>query len=146
MKTLADALGNLIENCETRIDRAFLAVVLEFLIDPVGNRVGNPRELSIVSGVGLVVGLDGAGCPTPKGELRSLLEKELIQQKLEDIPKLLGSDNCAMVFVSAAILPGAHKNDSLDVEVTLPPGNQSKATSLRGGYLLGCSLRNYSSP
>jgi hypothetical protein len=98
---------------------------------------------TVVSGIGLVVGLDGTGCPTPKGSYRTLLEKELQQQKVEHIPEMLNSENCALVLVSAVIPPGAHKNDPLDVEVALPPGTQSKATSLRGGYLLGCFLRNF---
>jgi hypothetical protein len=98
---------------------------------------------TLVSGIGLVVGLDGTGCPTSKGTYRTLLEKELQQQKVEHIPELLNSDNCALVLVSALIPAGAHKHDPLDVDVMLPPGNQSKATSLRGGYLLGCFLKNF---
>jgi hypothetical protein len=98
---------------------------------------------TIVSGIGLVAGLDGTGCPTPKSGYRTLLEKELQQQKVENARELMKSDNCALVMVSAVIPAGAHKNDPLDVEVALPPGNQSKATSLRGGYLLGCYLKNF---
>jgi hypothetical protein len=46
-----------------------------------------------------------------------------------------------MVQVTALIPPGAHQNDYIDVDVTLPPG--SRTTSLRGGRLITCDLFNY---
>lgn len=95
-----------------------------------------------VSGVGLVTGLSGTG-GTPPGTWRTMLEMELRKQKVENTKQLLDSPNNALVLVSAMIPAGAHKNDTLDLEVTLPPG--SKATSLRGGQLQPCALRNYES-
>jgi hypothetical protein len=96
-----------------------------------------------VSGVGLVVGLDGTGGGTPAGMFRQLLEAELNKKRVDHIPERLASDNCALVLVSAMIPPGAHKDDPLDVEVSLPP--YSKVRSLRGGYLLDCDLYDYDS-
>jgi hypothetical protein len=102
----------------------------------VANATGAP-----VSGVGLVVGLEGTGGGTPPGSFRTMLETELGKRKVQHVKELLASENNAMVLVSAVIPAGAHRGDPLDVEVTLPPG--SKATSLRGGYLMECDLIDY---
>jgi hypothetical protein len=96
---------------------------------------------TVVSGVGLVVGLEGTGATAPPGAFRTMLERELHKQKIDNVKQLLSSDETAMVLVTALIPPGAHKDDHLDVEVTLPPGSHVK--SLRGGYLLYCGLFNY---
>jgi hypothetical protein len=96
-----------------------------------------------VSGVGLVTGLSGTGGVAPPGSYRSILENELKRQGVDNIAEVLNSPNCSLVLVSALIPPGAHKGDTLDVEVTLPP--QSKTSSLRGGYLRACTLFNYES-
>jgi hypothetical protein len=96
-----------------------------------------------VSGVGLVVGLDGTGGDAPPGSYRDMLVKQLQQQGAEHVKEVLASPNTAMVLVSAMIPPGAHKNDPLDVEVVVPPN--SKVSSLRGGYLKECHLYTYDS-
>ena len=93
-----------------------------------------------VSGVGLITGLEGTG-HTPNGPYRTMLEQQLRKQKVENVKGLLDSPNNALVRVTAFIPAGARKGDPLDIEVDLPPG--SKATSLRGGYLQDCVLRNY---
>src|SRR5262245_30702570 len=38
-----------------------------------------------VSGVGLIAGLAGTGCPAPAGELRTQIENELRRAKVKDI-------------------------------------------------------------
>jgi hypothetical protein len=96
-----------------------------------------------VSGVGLVVGLDGTGGDAPPGSYRDMLVHHLQQQGVEHIKEVLASPNNAMVLVSAMVPPGAHKNDPVDVEVVLPPN--CKASSLRGGYLKQCLLYTYDS-
>jgi hypothetical protein len=96
-----------------------------------------------VSGVGLVVGLEGTGGAATPGSYRDLLERELQKDGVEHIKEILASPVNSLVLVSAVIPPGAHKGDPLDVRVTLPP--QSKTTSLRGGYLKRCYLYNYDS-
>jgi hypothetical protein len=108
--------------------------------------VGDVTEVSnagptVVSGVGLVTGLEGTGGGTPPGSYRTMLENELKKKGLENIREILESENNALVLVSAQIPAAAHKGDPLDVDVTLPP--QSKAKSLRGGYLQECVLFNY---
>jgi hypothetical protein len=94
-----------------------------------------------VSGVGLVVGLDGTGGGTPPGSWRDLLEKQLRTHNIDNPKEVMASPNNALVLVSALIPPGVRKGDPLDVEIVLPP--QSKVTSLRGGYLKECTLFNY---
>lgn len=100
-------------------------------------------EPVVVGGVGLVVGLNGTGGGAPPGNYRSILEADLKKNGVENIKEVLNSTETALVLVSALIPAGAHENDPIDVEVTLPP--QSKATSLRGGYLKECVLYNYDS-
>jgi hypothetical protein len=96
---------------------------------------------TVVSGVGLVTGLDGTGGGAPPGMYKTLLETELRKRKVEHVRELLASDSTALVIVTALIMPGAHQGDAMDVQVTLPPSSNVK--SLRGGYLQECSLYNY---
>jgi len=99
-----------------------------------------PIGMEQISGVGLVTGLDGTG-HSPQGPARILLEKQLLKQKIERVKDALDSPNNALVMVSALVPPGHRKGEPLDVEVTLPPN--SRTTSLRGGYLHDCPLREY---
>ena len=101
--------------------------------------VGNAGPLQ-VSGVGLVTDLEGTG-GSPRGQWRSMLEKELRQRKIDNVNLLLDSPNNALVLVTGYIPAGCRKHDLIDLQVTLPDG--SPVTSLRGGYLQACVLRNY---
>jgi hypothetical protein len=96
-----------------------------------------------VSGVGLVVGLEGTGGSAPPGSFRTFLEHQLQAKGVEHVKEILASPETSMVLVSALIPAGCRKNDVIDVEITLPP--QSKTTSLRGGFLKECELFNYDS-
>lgn len=99
-------------------------------------------ERTDVIGVGLVVSLNGTGGGAPPASgYRDMLEKELRRRGAENPMAVLNSPNCAMVLVSATLPPGARKNDTTDVEITLP--EQSRCTSLRGGYLAACKLFNF---
>ncbi|HEY7327216.1 MAG TPA: flagellar basal body P-ring protein FlgI [Gemmataceae bacterium] len=102
----------------------------------VGNAVPIP-----VGGIGLVVGLEGTGGDCPPDSWRDVLENELRKEGVQDIRKVMTSPDHALVYVSGVIPPGASKNDPIDLEVILP--RNSKATSLRGGYLHKCHLFNY---
>jgi hypothetical protein len=94
-----------------------------------------------VSGVGLVTGLDGTGGEAPADGFRAMLEKDLQVAGVRNVKAVLRSPNNALVLVSGLIPPGARKGEQIDIDVTLPRG--SKATSLRGGKLMHCALRNY---
>jgi hypothetical protein len=94
-----------------------------------------------VSGVGLVILPDETGGGNPAGQYKQMLEEQLLKQGVKDVKQLLASPKHVMVLVSARIPYGIRRGDPLDIEVTLPP--TSKATSLRGGYLVECPLKNY---
>jgi hypothetical protein len=103
--------------------------------------VGNAGPLQ-VSGVGLVTDLEGTG-GSPRGQFRTMLEKDLRQRKVDNVAKLFDSPNNALVLVTGFIPAGARKHDPIDLQITLP--ENSSASSLRGGYLQLCTLRNYES-
>lgn len=96
-----------------------------------------------VSGIGLVIGLEGTGGGALPGPARQRLEDQLRKRtpRIEKVKELLASPETSLVFVQALIPAGAHKGDPLDVEVTVP--RESKTTSLRGGQLVECILYNY---
>jgi flagellar basal body P-ring protein FlgI len=96
-----------------------------------------------VSGVGLVVGLEGTGGGAPPGPYRQMMEEQLKRCKIDNPKAWLDSNDTALVFVSARILAGSRAGERADVEITLPPG--SKVKSLRGGYLLETPLSTYAS-
>ncbi|MCC6418453.1 MAG: flagellar basal body P-ring protein FlgI [Gemmataceae bacterium] len=104
--------------------------------------VANPAPLQL-SGVGLVTGLEGTGGGSPSGTFRSMLEADLLKKGVRNVRELLDAPDKALVLVTALVPPGARRGDPLDIQVSLPPG--SKVTSLRGGYLQDCALRNYDS-
>ncbi len=106
-----------------------------------------------VGGVGLVVGLDGTGGNPLPGGYTAMLEEQLQKRNPRElnallrqygartVKELLASPDTSVVIVSGLVPAGSHKNDPIDVEVTLPPG--SKTTSLRGGTLQACMLYSY---
>jgi hypothetical protein len=102
--------------------------------------VGNLGDMQ-VSGVGLVIGLDKTGGGSPPSLWRNMLEEDLRKKGVENVKRLLNSDETALVLVSAILPAGTRKGDRIDVQVILPP--QSGATSLRGGYLQETALMNF---
>jgi hypothetical protein len=104
--------------------------------------VGNVAPTQI-SGVGLVYGLMGTGGTAPSDDFRSMLIGQLQKQGVQNVNQCLANPDYAMVFVSARLPVGIRKGDKVECEVTLPPG--SRATSLKGGILLDCPLKNFDS-
>src|SRR5262249_16740545 len=101
--------------------------------------VGNAQPVRL-QGVGLVVDLDGtAGEPSPG--LRAVMADQLQRMRIPHIKELLDSPDNAVVIVNAELRPGANKGEKMDVIVSLP--EKTRATSLRGGYLMECVLYNY---
>jgi hypothetical protein len=113
-------------------------------IDAVGKKVSfaNADPLP-VSGIGLVVGLDGTGGGAPPGPLRTLLEGSLRQQGYERVKEILDSNTTSIVLISGQIAPGAKKGDLFDLDIWVP--RDCKTSSLRGGRLVDCLLYNYAS-
>jgi hypothetical protein len=116
-------------------------------VTEVGN--GGPMR---VDGVGLVTRLQGTGhCPI--GFYRNLMEQELLKHSgskggeinhLEprvQVRQVLDDPCNALVIVTGFIPAGARKGDRFDVHLRL--AEDSKATSLVGGYLELCTLRVY---
>ena len=116
-------------------------------VTEVGN--GGPMR---VDGVGLVTGLPGTGhCPI--GFYRNLMEQELLKHSgpkggeiahLEPqvrVRQVLDNPCNALVIVTGFIPAGARRGDRFDVNIRL--AEDSKASSLVGGFLELCSLRVY---
>lgn len=105
--------------------------------------VGNVNPVP-VSGVGLVVGLDGTGGGVPPGGYRAMLENHLLKEhKVTNAKELLDSPNTSVVLVSGVVPAGARKGEALDLEIVVP--RESRTTSLRGGQLLRCVLFEHAS-
>lgn len=111
-------------------------------VETVGTKTSAVNAEPIpVGGVGLVEDLDGTGGEPPPDENRARLEDNLRKRGEREVKKLLNSTESALVLVSGVIPPGTRKGDPIDIEVRVPRGNP--ATSLRGGVLRECVLRNY---
>jgi hypothetical protein len=98
----------------------------------------------MVSGVGLVYRLPpGSGSSAPPGSWRQMLEGSLKSQGFTHLKELLDDPNktTSLVLVSAIVPPGARKGEAIDVQIALPEG--STTTSLKGGVLLACELRDF---
>ncbi len=87
----------------------------------------------IVSGYGLVEGLNGSGGVTPPCEARSAIIERMKRAKIENPAEIIDSPDYAIVVVSAVVKPGVRRDEVVDAEVALPHG--SKVKSLRGGIL-----------
>jgi flagellar basal body P-ring protein FlgI len=104
----------------------------------------------LVSGFGLVVGLNGTGSADVPPTLRQRLINEMAAQGVgrESIPgplsrvspqRLLASEDTAVVMVEGIIPPGAFKGSSFDIVVSALP--QTQTSSLEGGRLYTTELR-----
>jgi len=95
----------------------------------------------VLEGVALVVGLDGTGEDPPASPLRAMLLEDMRRRRVEDPQTLLRSLDTAMVIVRAYLPPLIKKGETFDVEITLPDG--SKTTSLAGGFVMPCDLKEH---
>ncbi|MBC7834031.1 MAG: flagellar basal body P-ring protein FlgI [Phycisphaerales bacterium] len=102
-------------------------------------------QQQLVSGLGIVVGLNGTGGGELPAQVQATMERELGRQQFtkatEGItPKqFLRDPNVAVVIVEAAVAPGSPKGQNFDVRVRTLPG--SAVTSLEGGQLWTTELR-----
>jgi len=97
----------------------------------------------VISGYGLVTGLDGNGGATPPCEARTAILERLKQDKYENPVAIVDSPDHAVVIVTAIVRPGVRRDELVDVEVTLPQGSKTK--SLRGGVLEKTPLMTFAS-
>lgn len=94
-----------------------------------------------VKGFALVGGLEGTGSTECPPNIRSYLDKYIIQHlggARVNIEGLMKSRDSAVVIVEGAMPPGATKNQRFDVSVSAISGTQT--TSLKDGSLYGCDL------
>lgn len=109
-------------------------------------------EPQLVSGLGVVVGLNGTGGDPPPEPILSHMERELarggIGRGRESAGTSIGAispraflrdPSVAVVIVEAAIPPGAPQGQTFDVRVRTLPG--SAVSSLEGGVLWTTELR-----
>lgn len=96
----------------------------------------------LVSGYGLVVGLNGTGSGDVPGPVRSIMEREMLLMGVgkESGPlrgmtpnEILSDRNTAVVLITAALPPGAPRGTRFDIRVDALPGTAT--TSLEGGRL-----------
>jgi hypothetical protein len=92
-----------------------------------------------VEAIALVTGLAGTGSDPPPGPQRQLLVDEMQTRNVESPNQLLASPSTALVLVRAVLPPGVRKGDRIDLQVQVP--SRSETTSLRGGWLMQCRLR-----
>jgi hypothetical protein len=97
----------------------------------------------VVSGAGIVTGLDGTGGSTPPCDARTMVFERLKRAKEENPAGIIDSPDNAIVIVTGVVRPGARRDDLVDVVVTLPDG--SKVKSLRGGVLQPTPLSTFAS-
>lgn len=105
-------------------------------------------EPILITGYGVVVGLNGTGSGDAPPPIRAWLERQLALKGVgrgsgplgEVTPRaVLDDKNTSIVLVQARMSPGAPKDATFDVLVTALPG--SGTTSLEGGRLMTTDLR-----
>lgn len=111
----------------------------------------NGTEPQLVSGLGLVVNLNGTGGGEIRPDVMTTMERELARNgvgrgsnatgSLEGMSpqEFLRSPNVAVVVVEAKVAPGAPEGSVFDVAVRTLPG--STVTSIEGGTLWSTDLR-----
>ncbi len=92
-----------------------------------------------IEGVACINGLRHTGSAPLPSPLRNVLLGEMQSHSISHPETLLESDENALGVVRGYLPPGVQKGDRIDVEVVFPP--KSKATSMRGGYLLRCRMK-----
>ena len=144
--------GALIAGCEKPLKRPARAVMpetatLRDVPQSLRNTIGSyviargDRPL-LVSGYGIVVGLEGTGSADVPIALRTRLEREMglrgVGQESQGMgwispTEMLNDPNTAVVLVRAVIPPGSVEGQRFDAFVTIAPGTST--TSLEGGRL-----------
>jgi len=120
--------------------------ILRGAIDSLATLRGD--EYLLVSGYGIVVGLDGTGSGDAPPAVRAYMEREMTTRGVgretygmgwTTPSRMLDDRDTAVVVVQAALPPGMPKGATFDVLVSALPG--SATTSLEGGRLWATQLR-----
>ena len=94
-----------------------------------------------VKGYALVGGLNGTGSSECPPQIRTYLEKYILQHvsgTKVNIDELIRSPDTGVTSVDGIIPPAASKNDRFDVRISALNGTQT--TSIEGGWLYGADL------
>lgn len=94
-----------------------------------------------VQGVGFVHGLEGTGEDPPASPLRKQLLDDMRHRGIHDPNTLLHSADTCLVVVTAYVPPIVKKGETLDIEISLPDGSETR--SLAGGWLMPCFLSEH---
>ena len=114
--------------------------VPEYLTDTVGELARFAGRESIpVRGLGLVTGLDGTGTTVVPPGIRQQMLNAMMRHHVAGPETVLTSPDTAVVLVRGWVPPGVVKGEEFDLEVRAAPSTET--TSLEGGYLLACDLR-----
>ena len=92
-----------------------------------------------VEGVGVVNSLPGTGGPPDPSRFRDDLLDEMKRHEIANPNRFLETSDTALVRVRATIPPAARRGDPIDIRLIAP--KVSRATDLRGGWLLDTRLR-----
>jgi flagellar basal body P-ring protein FlgI len=103
--------------------------------------VASPYGLHYVTveGPALVTGLKDTGSDPPPSAARTALVADMQARSVVNIGKILASPTTSLVWVRAHLPPGVQKGDPLDIEVSVPSGNET--TDLSGGWVMQTRLR-----
>jgi flagellar basal body P-ring protein FlgI len=109
-------------------------------VELIGN-VASPFGLHYmtVEGPALVTGLKDTGSDPPPSAARNTLVADMQARGVVNINKILASPTTALVWVKASLPPGLQKGDPLDIEVRVPPNDET--TDLSGGWVMETRLR-----
>jgi len=135
-----------------QVDPVVLRDVPEILRGTIGSEATiNGTEPQLVSGLGVVIGLNGTGGGDLQPAVAATMERELARNGIgrgsnaegaftaRSPQEFLRDPNVAVVIVEARVPPGAPDGSTFDVSVRTIPG--SSATSLEGGTLWSTDLR-----
>jgi hypothetical protein len=93
-----------------------------------------------IEGPVLVTGLKGTGSDPPPGPQRAALIADMQARKVQNPHRLLADPNNSLAWAQGWIPPGVQKGDPLDIEIRVPPQNDT--TSIAGGWMMKASLKD----
>ncbi|HEX3997892.1 MAG TPA: flagellar basal body P-ring protein FlgI [Pirellulales bacterium] len=107
------------------------------LVEAVAGPFG--MEYVKAEGTALVVGLADTGGDPPPSPQRAELMADMQARGVINPNSVLASPTTALVVVRTFLPPAAQRNDPLDLEVVVPPHNDT--TSIAGGWLMQVRLQ-----
>src|SRR6185369_479434 len=87
----------------------------------------------------LITGLANTGSDPPPGPQRQELMADMQAHGVDKPNQILASPTTSLAWAVTYLPPGVHKGDHLDVDVRVPPGNDT--TSLAGGWMMESRLQ-----